>query len=183
MTQLWMPILLSAVLVFAASAIIHMVLKWHNSDYRKLANEDAVRAAIRGGSPVPGQYTMPYCLGAKEMQAPEMQQKFVEGPVAFITLMRNGPPKMGGTLAMWFLFTLAIGVIAAYLAAKALPPGAPFRDVCRLVGIVAFLAYAGGSVPAGIWFGKPWRSVAKELLDGLIYGVITGAVFAWLWPR
>ena len=41
LAQLWMPIVLSAVLVFAASSLIHMVLKWHNADYRPLANEDA----------------------------------------------------------------------------------------------------------------------------------------------
>jgi hypothetical protein len=183
LAQLWMPILLSAVLVFFASSLIHMVLKWHNSDYRKLADEDAVRAAIRAGSPAPGQYIVPYCTHGADMKTPEMQQKWAEGPVGFITLRPNGVPQMGGTLAMWFLFTLAIGVIAAYLASKNLPAGASFGQVCRFVGIVAFLAYAGGAVPDGIWWGKPWGSVAKDLLDGLIYGVVTGVSFAWLWPR
>jgi hypothetical protein len=183
LADLWMPIILSAVLVFAASALIHMVLKWHNSDYRKLANEDAVRAAIRAGNPAPGQYVVPHCPGMKEMQTPEAQQKFVEGPVGFVTLVRNGPPRMGGTLALWFLFTLAIGVIAAYIAARALPTGATFGQVFRVVGTLSCLAYAGGAVPAGIWMGKPWSGVAKEIVDGLIYGALTGAVFAWLWPR
>lgn len=183
LVQLWMPIILSAVLVFAASSLIHMVLKWHNSDYRKLANEDAVGAAIRAGNPAPGQYLVPHCLGMKEMQSPEMQQKFVEGPVGFVTLRPNGLPRMGGTLLLWFLFTLAIGVIAAYIASRTLPPGATFGQVCRVVGTLSFLAYAGGSVPAGIWMGKPWIIVAKEIGDGLIYGFITGAVFGWLWPR
>ena len=31
--------------------------------------------------------------------------------------------------------------------------------------------------------GKPWRSVAKELLDGLLYGSANGVVFACLWPH
>jgi hypothetical protein len=90
---------------------------------------------------------------------------------------------MGGTLALWFLFTLAIGVIAAYVAAKTLPPGATFGQVCRVVGTLSFLAYAGGSVTNGIWMGKPWSSVAKDIVDGLIYGALTGAVFGSLWPR
>jgi hypothetical protein len=183
LAQLWMPIILSAVAVFVASSLIHMVLKWHNSDYRKLPNEDSVRAAIRAGNPAPGQYIVPHCLGMKEMQTPEFQQKFVEGPVGFITLRPNGAPRMGGTLALWFLFTLAIGVIAAYVAAKTLPPGATFGQVCRVVGTLSFLAYAGGSVTNGIWMGKPWSSVAKDVVDGLIYGALTGAVFGSLWPR
>ena len=183
LAQLWMPIILSAVAVFVASSLIHMVLKWHNSDYRKLPNEDSVRAAIRAGNPAPGQYVVPHCLGMKEMQTPESQQKFVEGPVGFITLRPNGLPRMGGTLALWFLFTLAVGVIAAYVAAKTLPTGATFGQVCRVVGTLSFLAYTGGSVTNGIWMGKPWSSVAKDVVDGLIYGALTGAVFGWLWPR
>ena len=47
--QLLFPILLSAVLVFVMSSLIHMVLKWHNTDYRKISNGDAVRAAISAG--------------------------------------------------------------------------------------------------------------------------------------
>ena len=42
---LWLPIVLSALLVFVVSAIIHMVLKYHNRDYKQLPNEVAVRAA------------------------------------------------------------------------------------------------------------------------------------------
>ena len=29
MTQLWMPILVTAVLIFIASSVIHMVIQWH----------------------------------------------------------------------------------------------------------------------------------------------------------
>ena len=54
---LWLPILLSAVIVFIASSIIHMLLPWHRSDYPKVPNEDKVRDA--GFDPArlpPGQY-------------------------------------------------------------------------------------------------------------------------------
>ena len=30
---------------------------------------------------------------------------------------------------------------------------------------------------------KPWRSAAKDLADGFIYGLLTGGAFGWLWPR
>jgi hypothetical protein len=31
--------------------------------------------------------------------------------------------------------------------------------------------------------GKPWTSVAKEVLDAVIYAVITALTFAWFWAR
>jgi hypothetical protein len=181
--QLWLPIVLSAVLVFVASSLVHMVFKWHNVDYRKLANEDAVRAAIRASNPSPGEYVLPYCTGAKDFKNPELVQKFVDGPVGFITLRPAGPPRMGGALGLWFLYVLVIGAICAYVASKALPPEASFLQVCRVVGALSFLAYAGGSVSSGIWMGKPWPSVAKDVLDAIIYAVITALTFGWLWAR
>jgi Flp pilus assembly protein TadB len=181
--QLWIPIVLSAVLVFAASALIHMVFKWHNSDYRKLANEDEVRAAIRSSSPAPGQYMIPHCGDPKEMQKPEMLQKFKEGPDGFLTLVRPGAPSMGKPLALWFLLNLIIACAVGYLACHTVPFGVSFLAVCRFVGIVTFLAYAGGSVSHAIWMGKPWNSAAKEVLDAFIYGLVSAVAFGWLWPR
>jgi hypothetical protein len=181
--ELWIPIVVSAVLIFIASSVIHMVVKWHNSDYRKFSNEDAIRAAIRAGNAEPGQYTVPHCADMKDMAKPEMQQKFVEGPIAWITLRPSGPPKMGGALGAWFVYILVICLIAAYVAQRSLPAAATFNQVGRIVGALSLLAYAGGSVQMGIWMGKPWPSVMKDVVDGIIYAVIAGAVFGWLWPR
>jgi hypothetical protein len=183
LAQLWIPIVLSAVLVFAASSLIHMVFKWHNSDFRKLANEDEVRAAIRASNPEPGQYIIPHCGDPKEMQKPEAQQKFKEGPVGFLTLGRPGAPSMGRPLALWFLLTLVVSLVAGYLASRTVPYGASFLAVCRVVGIVTFIAYASGAVQQAIWMCKPWPSVAKDALDAFIYGLVSAAVFGWLWPR
>ncbi|MFL5401686.1 MAG: hypothetical protein ACJ8BF_02595, partial [Gemmatimonadales bacterium] len=107
---LWLPVLLSAVLVFIVSTIIHMVFKYHHKDYTPLPNEDAVRAAIRAGNPPPAQYIIPYCSSPKDMQSPEMQRKFAEGPVAVLNLKRPGPPAMGGAMIQWFLYSLIISL-------------------------------------------------------------------------
>jgi hypothetical protein len=180
---LWLPILLSAVFVFILSAIIHMVLKYHNADYKKLPNEDAVRAAFRGVNPEPRQYIIPYAAEMKEMQTPEMQQKFAEGPVGVLNLRRAGPPQMGPSLMQWFLFCLIVSLFIAYVAAHSIPPGAEYRHVFRIVGTVGFLAYAVGQLPAAIWMGKPWSVATKEVFDGLLYGLVTAGTFGWLWPR
>jgi hypothetical protein len=180
---LWLPILLSAVLVFIASSIIHMVLKYHNRDYTKLPNEDAVRAALRAGNPPPAQYIIPHCSDMKEMQSPAMQQKFTEGPIAVLNLKRPGLPSMGPSLGQWFLFGLVVSFFIAYVACHALPSGAPYLKVFQVVGAVGFLAYAAGQIPAAIWMGKPWSVAVKEAFDGLIYGLLTAGTFGWLWPR
>ncbi|HEX6106117.1 MAG TPA: hypothetical protein VFZ26_11075 [Gemmatimonadales bacterium] len=180
---LWLPILLSAVFVFIVSSIIHMVLKYHNSDYHPLPNEDAVRAAIRSGNPAPGQYVTPYCSEMKEMDTPEMKQKYTEGPVGVFYLQRPGPVNMGGALGRWFVFILVVSLFVAYIAATALGPGTPYLTVFRLVGATAFVAYAAALFPGAIWMGKPWTVVWKEAFDGLVYGLVTAGTFGWLWPR
>ena len=180
---LWLPIVLSAVLVFVASAIIHMVLKYHNRDYKGLPNEDAVRSALRAGNPEPRQYIIPYCADMKDMESPEMQQKFIEGPVGVLNLRRPGPPTMGPMLLQWFLFILVVSFFLGYLAAITIEPGAHYLRVFRVVGVTGFLAYAAGQVPAAIWMGKPWSVAWKEVFDGLVYGLITAGTFGWLWPR
>ena len=179
---LWLPIVLSAVLVFAASSLIHMVLKWHMPSYRQMPNEDAVRAAIRAANAPPGQYFLPYCADHKLMRTPEFQKKFEEGPVGMVTLRPNGFPGMGGALGGWFVYTLVISAIAAGLACEAVKAGAPSGSVACIAGVAALLAYGGGPIQQWIWMGKPFRAMAFELLDAIIYGLITGCTIAWLWP-
>ncbi len=181
--QLWIPILLSAVCVFLASSLIHMVVKWHASDYRALPNEDEVRAAIRKGNPSPGQYVLPHCSDMKVMGRPDMQQKYQDGPVGFLVINPSGVPAMGAALGKWFAFTVLVAFTAAYLASRTLAPGTHYLQVFRVVGAVSFLAYGFGSIPMGIWMGKPWSSVIKDLADSLIYGLLSAGIFGWLWPR
>lgn len=182
--QLWLPVLLAAVFVFVASSLVHMVFKWHNSDYRALANEDAVRAAIAAGTPPPGLYTLPHCGDMKAMQDPAMQAKYREGPVALLTVMANGMPNMGRILGCWFLLNLLVAAVAAVLALHAVHP-ADMSMACRagcVGGAVTFMSYGIGSVSNGIWMGRRWSAVGKDLLDAAIYGVVTGLAFCWLWP-
>jgi hypothetical protein len=181
--SLWLPILVSSVLVFLVSAIIHMVLKYHNKDYTRLPNEDAVRAAIRAGNPPPAQYVMPYCADMKDMEKPEMKQKYDEGPVAVMNVLPLGVPRMGKYLTQWFVFVVFVSFFIGYIAAHAIPAGAAYLEVFRVVGAVGFLAYGAGQIPESIWWGRPWRVTLKGVFDGLVYGLVTAGTFGWLWPR
>jgi len=183
LTQLWVPILLSAFLVFLGSSVIHMVLKWHNSDYRKLSNEDEVRAAIRKGNPAPGQYIMPHCVDPKEQAKPEYQQKYVERPNGVVTIMCSGVPNMGPMLGKWFGFNIVVSIFVAYVASRTLPLGTDYLKVFQVAGTVGFVSYAMGVIPGSIWMGKPWSGTLKDMADGLIYGLLTAGAFGWLWPK
>ena len=122
--DLWLPILLGAVLAWIASALIHMALKYHNSDYRPLANEDEVATSIKRGAPRPGIHAIPHCADMGKLSDPAMQAKFVNGPVAFVTVFPNGLPQMGKLIGQQILYFLVGCVLIAWCASLALPAGA-----------------------------------------------------------
>jgi hypothetical protein len=182
LTTLWIPILATAVGIFIASSLIHMVFKWHMSDYRTLANEDAVRAAIKTGNPSPGLYVTPYCTDMKDMGSEPMMKKFSEGPNAYITVRPNGMPNMGAMLGQWFALTLVVAAAVAVITAGAVAPGAAnASNAGCLAGMMTFLAYFVGSACNAVWMGKTWGSTAKDALDAAIYGAITWVIFMKLW--
>ena len=181
--QLLIPLLAASVGVFFASALIHMVFKWHNADYLKLPNEDEVAAALRRASPPPGQYTLPHCADMKQMQTPEMQQKLKDGPNGFVILRANGLPNMGKHLGQWFVLTLIVAGIVACICSVAFGAGAEHRRVFHVAALLTFAAYGVGPVVDGIWMGHPWRVVWKNVFDAAIYAGITGTAFALLWPN
>ncbi|MBL9202450.1 MAG: hypothetical protein JNL39_18210 [Opitutaceae bacterium] len=180
--SLWLPILLSAVVVFVISSLIHMVLKWHASDYNGFANEEAVRAAIRAGNPTPGRYVVPHCNDMKEMGSEAIQQKYREGPVAHVMVGPNGAPTMGKQLGLWFAWSLAVAVVAAYLALRNhwLDPKHA-AGAAKMVGMVTFIAHGFGTVTESIWGMRPWSMSAKYLLDSVLYAAGSAGVFLWLW--
>jgi hypothetical protein len=183
LSALLVPIVLSAAIVFVASSIIHMVLPWHKSDYPKLPNEDRVRDALRPLAIPPGDYMVPRASSMQDMKSPEFMTKMNEGPVMVVTVMPNGPWAMGKNLAQWFVYSIVVGVFAAYVAGTALPPGAPYLRVFQLVGVAAFMGYALALWQLSIWYRRDWMTTIKSNVDGLIYGLLTAGTFGWLWPH
>ncbi len=180
-TDLLVPIALSVGLVFISSSIIHMVLKWHSPDYRKLPDEPAARTALKGVAP--GQYILPHCLDTKEMSDPKLVAMFEEGPNAVLWVKPNGQMKLGPFLGKWILFTFVVSALVAYLARATLEPGADYLQVFQVVGASAWLAYSWSAPADSIWKGKPWACTFRDLVDGLVYASLTAGAFAWLWPN
>jgi len=183
LTALWLPILLSAVIVFFASFIMHIVLAYHKSDYRKLPDEDRVTDALRSACVTRGPaYFFPY-FSFKEMKSPPVIEKLKRGPVGLLTVLPSGPPAMGKNMVLWFLYCVVISIFAAYLSGRLLAPGTAFLQVFRVVGIAALLGYGAAHAQESIWSGRSWVITFKHLFDGVIYALLTAATFGCLWQK
>jgi len=179
---LWLPILAAGVIVFIASSILHMALPYHRSDYSRIQNEDDVMEAMRKAGVQPGDYMMPHCMSHNDLKNPAILEKFKKGPVAAMTVMPSGTPSMSGQLVQWFFYCVLVSILAAYIAGRALQPGAHYLSVFRFAGATAFFAYSIGLWQDSIWYQKKWSTTLKNTFDGLIYGLLTGGTFGWLWP-
>jgi len=180
---LWLPILVSALLVFVVSSIIHMVTPWHKSDFPKLPNEDHVADALRPLALPPGDYLIPRPTTRQEMSSAQFAEKMQRGPVFMLTMMPNGPMSMARNLSQWFLYCVVVGVFAAYVTGRALPAGAPYLRVFQFVSVVAFGGYALALWQMSIWYRRGWSLTIKATVDGLIYAALSAGVFGWLWPH
>ena len=182
LTALWLPIVLSAVIIFVASSIIHMVLPYHRSDYHQIPDEDKVMAGLRSANLKPDFYVFPYIL-PKDMKSPAAIERYKQGPVGFLKIMPGGPPAMPKFLVQWFVYCLLVSFFVAYLTGRTVASGTPYLAVFRVAGTAAFLSYGVGNLPNAIWRGYTWSVVIKEVIDGLIYALLTAGTFGWLWPR
>jgi len=180
--SLLIPIVVSAVLVFIASSIIHMATPFHKNDLKRFPNEDEVMAALRGLGLRPGDYALPKANSMKEMGSPEFAAKMRSGPVALMTVRPAGEISMTGNLVQWFIYSIVVSIFAGYVAGISLGPGAEYLKVFQITGAVAFTGYALALPQNSIWWSRNWAFTVRSMVDGLIYGLLTAGAFGWLWP-
>lgn len=183
LSALWLPILLSAILVFIASSIIHMTPLWHKTDYPKMPNEEKVMDALRPLEIPPGDYMVPRCSNMAEFKSAEFTEKLKRGPVMVVTVMPPGPMSMGRNMGLWFVYLLVVGVFVALLAGSAAAPGANYMQVFHFVLLGAFMAHTLAIWQMSIWYLRAWSATLKATFDGVIYALLTAGVFGWLWPQ
>lgn len=181
LTDLWIPILVSAVVVFITSSIIWMVLPIHKNDYSKLPEEEKMLQSIREQKLPGGMYMFPFC-DHKNMKSPENIEKLKAGPWGCITVMEK-PVNMGASLSMWIVNILLLTTGVAYLASTAYMKGTGYMKIFTFVAIAAFVAHGGGILTDSIWKGRPWKALPASLFDAIVYALLTAGIFGWLWPK
>lgn len=181
--SLWLPILLSAVFVFIASSILHMVLSYHFKDFNKVPNEDKVMDALRGFDIPPGEYILPYAGSRRVFNSPEYRERMKKGPGVVMTMWESGQTGMAKSLIQWFVYSLIVGVFAAYVAGRALGAGAEYLAVFRFAGVTAFACYTVAHWQDTVWYKRSWGRTFRGAIDGLVYGLLTAGTFGWLWPE
>lgn len=182
LVELWIPILLGTLLVWIGSALIHMLLKYHDGDYQRLSNENEVMDAVRAGNPSRGLHAFPHVVDMSKMKEESVQARFDKGPVGFLIVGENGIPAMGRLMSQQIAHFLIGCFLIAYCASLALPPGASYFEVFRFVMSVAFLTFGWAVVPYSIWYGFQWSVTGKFLVDALIYAALIAGTFAGFWP-
>jgi hypothetical protein len=176
--SLWLPILVSGVAVFIASCLAWMVLPHHKKEWVHLPNEDAVMNQIRSDNVPPGQYCFPFAANPEDCKSEAYKAKMQAGPRGTLTLWA-APPNMAVNIVCTLAFFIVANFVIGYLAGIALDPGEPAMRVFRFVGTAGILTYGTANILNGIWFG---RKMVADIVDGIAYGLITGAIFALLWP-
>lgn len=181
---LWLPIIVSTVVVFILSSIINMFLPWHKGDFAPLPNGESIAATLNAANVAAGDYMYPRPAGMEEMRSPEHKERFLRGPVVLMTVARPKTLSMGKQLTSWFIFVLLISALAACMAVMTVPTAGEYHldhQIFHVVGLFTWVAYALAVWPLSIWYSRSWRSTLTMTLDGLIYAVATGLVFVWLW--
>jgi hypothetical protein len=176
--SLWLPIIVSGVALFFASWAAWMLLPHHKPEWKGVDNEDALLQSLRSAGIGPGQYMFPYCAKPEDWKSEEFQRRREAGPTGTLTIWKS-PPNMGVNMVCTLLFFTIANFVIAYLAGIALDPGESFMKVFQFVGTAGILTYGTANILNGIWFG---RKMVADIADGIAYGLITGLIFAALWP-
>lgn len=204
LAHLWLPILVSGVCVWFASALAWMAVGHHKKDRDAIpgggAGEQEFMETITRMKIGPGNYGFPdFCqhdhLPRRErMEA--LKTLYDRRPMGLLRVW--GEMNMGVNMLLTFLFYLFTSAVIGYLAWAALPlpanmpflPGeraasgaSMFWKVFQITGTAGILAYCFASFPSDLWFQKKRRAILMDWLDGVVFGLITAAVFAWLWPK
>ena len=184
LTSLLIPMVVSAVVIFFASFLIHMVVGYHKGDVRKLpdAQEDDILAAVRKLNLAPGDYGVPHPGSPEHMKDPAFVAKMTKGPLVLMNVGPGAAMNLGKPLTLWFVYTLVVSFFAAYITSRAVAAGTSYLSVFRFIGTTAFMAYALGQIPESIWHRRSWTRTLISIFDSLIYALLTAGVFGWLWP-
>ena len=178
--DLWLPILISAVVLFFASFTAWVILPHHFGDKKKLEKEQEVMDLVRKLNIAPGNYMFPYATSKQDQGSKEFQAKYTEGPRGCLDVYATA--NMGMNMVLTVIFFLITSAVIGYITHFVCPPGGPgvdFMRVFRVAGTIGILTHASSGVLNNIWFKR--RSFT-DIIDGVVFGLILGLIFAAMWP-
>lgn len=184
LAELWLPILVSSVVVFVLAMLAWTVMPHHKADIKELSkeNEDKMMDLIKSAGIKPGMYMYPHCRhDSAYAKSEEFKAKWEGGCMGNLNVYA-GKPNMGKNMILSMIVYLFVGVFVAYLTGLSRAPGAEGMAVMQVAGTAAFGFYFFGGLCGGIWFGAPLRSFITNGADALVFGVATGAIFMFMWP-
>ena len=181
-SSLWIPILVSAVLCFIMSSLIHIVFKWHKKDNEALPKESELLQHMRDAGVGPGSYAFPFPAEGQSWNDPDMAQKFAQGPAGFMRILPLGPVNMGKSLLQWFVYLVLVGMAVAYVMSRGYAPGGEYWHIFIPAMVASGIAHVVAQIVPSIWMAQPWRVTAINMFDGVLYALLTGGSFAGLWP-
>ncbi len=181
-TELWLPIIVSAVLLQIASTLLWAVLPWHKPDVNPLPDQAAFDGAVNPLNIKPGFYLSPTTHDMQEYKSEGFQKRYSDGPWMSLNVF-PGKPNMGKNMALTFVVFLVACAVIGYILSAAVPAGAEYLHVFRVAGACGVLAFVFGGLPNDIWFAKPTRWCVTGLIDAVIYAVLAAGAFAAFWPE
>ncbi len=181
LSALWIPVVVSAVVVFVASFLAWMVLPHHKADIKTLPEEQALVDLLERLKPAPGTYMWPGCRSGESMNSDAYKARYAAGPWGSINVQAK-QPNFGMNLTLTFAFYIVLSVAVAFVTAQAVERDAEFLAVFKVTAVVAILGYCAGQIPGALFMGKPTRFVMTDLADGVVYGLLTAMIFAATWP-
>jgi hypothetical protein len=180
--DLWLPILLSAAAVWFWAFLSWAILPIHRRDHGPLPDEEALLRYLRELNLPPGAYGFPHAKDSAQHKDPAFVEKWKAGPTGMLNVL---DPKagMGMNMLLTFIVYLIVSLLIGYIGwAAGLPRGADFWSIFRVLGTAGILAYTFAFLPSMIWFQATPNAKLAGIMDGLISGVVTGLIFAALWP-
>lgn len=175
--ELWLPIVLVGVATHILSTLAWTVLPHHVPEWQRLPDEDALQDALVAQNATSGQFIFPMTRDMDEMKSEGFLAK--QGKCNGMLVLWSGPVSMGAAIGKTLAFFLAAAFCIGYLASMALEAGATFMDVFQFTTTAALLTHCAGLFPGVFWFQ---RKIAMDLVDKVAYAVVTGFLFAALWP-
>jgi Flp pilus assembly protein TadB len=184
LVHLWLPIVASAVAVFVGSALGWMLVGHHKGDMNKLTEEQDRKLieALKTLNLAPGVYGYPDMH--KKMTREEQKKCYetmFQNPVGMLRVWKH--PHMGVNMFKTFLVNVVVSVFIAYIGWTAFG-AAPksFMQHWQLLGTCGVLAYSFSFIPCEIWYQQTRRALTTMFIDGVVLGLLCGAVMSWLWP-